>query len=132
MQLCNGTPPTCTTVVSSNAFYIGIALVVVLAWVAPMSFLAWRRRRPGSTSRPAKVMSLVVFIVSMVIPLLASLGLTGNIWCLLIGLVPASILAFITYGTIESGSPESVQRTASLYTAIFMFFYRLVRRVRRG
>jgi hypothetical protein len=132
MQSCSGTPPTCASLADANVVY-GVLLAVVLLWIVLTSLLVWRRSQPGSTSRPARVMGAVVFVIMMAAPVAFSIMYPATaVGCLAVGLVLAFFPAYITYGLIERDSPEHVKNKADLYRAAYMLIYRLVNRTRKG
>lgn len=86
----------------ASLVFLVVYLILLGIYMVIINVFRLRRRRPGSTARPARVLALLSFGLVMVLTFLISMWTPALPVCLIMGLVPALLFALITHESIES------------------------------
>lgn len=79
-----------------------VFLVLFGIYMVILDVFRIRRRRPASTARPARVLALLAFGLVMLLTFLITVQRPELPICLVMGLIPALLFAFITHESIET------------------------------
>ena len=82
--------------------FLIVFLVLFGIYMAIIIIFQLGRRRPGSTARPARVLALLSFLLVMALTFLITVETPVLPVCLIMGLIPALLFAFMTHESIET------------------------------